>query len=206
MQRASKACARKTARESRKMSDDDPMWNICASFRDHWDMKTLHRLQWLQVAVHGLNAVELEMNEVATERHIQDWSMAKLWWNKFAERYLSQLSAVGLEQWPEIAMGRQHFWCCYPGSQRSLAKLFRALSRTSKHFVHVVDVGSLSLQSLSLSGLMPEVQYLKKPREVFSELQRVLKPGGMAVVAFSHRSFIEKAGKRYWKHFLGKPG
>lgn len=38
-----------------------------------------------------------------------------------------------------------------------------------------------------------EIQYLTKPREVFAELQRVLKPGGMAVVAFSHRSFIEKA-------------
>lgn len=38
-----------------------------------------------------------------------------------------------------------------------------------------------------------KVQYLTKPREVFAEMQRVLKPGGMAVVIFSHRSFIEKA-------------
>ena len=32
----------------------------------------LHRYLRFEVAVHGLNSVELEMNEVATERHIQD--------------------------------------------------------------------------------------------------------------------------------------
>ena len=30
------------------------------------------KLMSVEVAVHGLNSVELEMNEVATERHIQD--------------------------------------------------------------------------------------------------------------------------------------
>lgn len=39
------------------------------------------------------------------------------------------------------------------------------------------------------------VQYLTKPREVFSEVHRVLKPGGMAIITFSHRCFIEKAVK-----------
>eukprot|EP00929_Paragymnodinium_shiwhaense_P109232 TRINITY_DN7559_c0_g1_i4.p1 TRINITY_DN7559_c0_g1~~TRINITY_DN7559_c0_g1_i4.p1 ORF type:complete len:876 (-),score=199.41 TRINITY_DN7559_c0_g1_i4:148-2775(-) len=37
------------------------------------------------------------------------------------------------------------------------------------------------------------VQYLTKPKEVFTEIHRVLKPGGCAVFAFSHRSFIQKA-------------
>jgi len=37
------------------------------------------------------------------------------------------------------------------------------------------------------------VQYLTDPRAVFSEVHRLLKPGGMAIVAFSHRCFIEKA-------------
>jgi len=37
------------------------------------------------------------------------------------------------------------------------------------------------------------VQYLTDPRAVFSEVHRVLRPGGMAVVAMSHRCFIEKA-------------
>ena len=40
------------------------------------------------------------------------------------------------------------------------------------------------------------MQYLTNPRAVFAEMQRVLKPGGMAVVAFSHRCFIEKAASR----------
>ncbi|CAJ1361202.1 unnamed protein product, partial [Effrenium voratum] len=50
--------------------------------------------------------------------------------------------------------------------------------------------GSFDLVTLALS-----VQYLTNPRAVFAEMQRVLKPGGMAVVAFSHRCFIEKAVK-----------
>lgn len=36
------------------------------------------------------------------------------------------------------------------------------------------------------------VQYLTKPREVFEEVHRVLKPGGVAIIAFSHRCFINK--------------
>eukprot|EP00927_Polykrikos_kofoidii_P085112 TRINITY_DN915_c0_g1_i8.p1 TRINITY_DN915_c0_g1~~TRINITY_DN915_c0_g1_i8.p1 ORF type:complete len:1170 (-),score=155.67 TRINITY_DN915_c0_g1_i8:121-3630(-) len=36
------------------------------------------------------------------------------------------------------------------------------------------------------------VQYLTQPREVFSEINRVLKVGGMVVVAFSNRCFIDK--------------
>jgi len=41
------------------------------------------------------------------------------------------------------------------------------------------------------------VQYLTNPRAVFAEMHRVLKPGGVAIVAFSHRCFIEKA-VRVW--------
>lgn len=41
------------------------------------------------------------------------------------------------------------------------------------------------------------VQYITDPRAVFTEMQRVLRPGGMALVAFSHRCFIEKA-VRLW--------
>jgi predicted DsbA family dithiol-disulfide isomerase len=39
------------------------------------------------------------------------------------------------------------------------------------------------------------VQYLTDPRAVFSEMHRVLRPGGVAVIAHSHRCFIEKAVK-----------
>jgi len=37
------------------------------------------------------------------------------------------------------------------------------------------------------------VDYLNKPREVFKELHRVLKPGGVAIMSFSNRCFPTKA-------------
>jgi SAM-dependent methyltransferase len=37
------------------------------------------------------------------------------------------------------------------------------------------------------------VQYLQRPEEVFAEVYRVLKPGGVFIVSFSNRMFYEKA-------------
>jgi SAM-dependent methyltransferase len=37
------------------------------------------------------------------------------------------------------------------------------------------------------------VQYLQYPEAIFSELYRVLKPGGMVIVSFSNRMFYQKA-------------
>lgn len=37
------------------------------------------------------------------------------------------------------------------------------------------------------------VQYLKRPFEVFQEVARVLRPGGLSIVAMSHRCFPTKA-------------
>lgn len=37
------------------------------------------------------------------------------------------------------------------------------------------------------------VQYLQYPEAVFSEIHRILKPGGIAIISFSNRMFYEKA-------------
>ncbi|MBF2078635.1 MAG: class I SAM-dependent methyltransferase [Synechococcales cyanobacterium T60_A2020_003] len=37
------------------------------------------------------------------------------------------------------------------------------------------------------------VQYLQYPEAIFSEIYRVLKPGGLAIVSFSNRMFYQKA-------------
>ncbi len=37
------------------------------------------------------------------------------------------------------------------------------------------------------------VQYLQYPEGVFSEIHRILKPGGVAIISFSNRMFFEKA-------------
>jgi len=52
------------------------------------------------------------------------------------------------------------------------------------------ESGSFDFVTMALS-----VQYLTNPRAVFSEMHRVLKPGGMAIVTYSHKTFIEKAVK-----------
>jgi SAM-dependent methyltransferase len=37
------------------------------------------------------------------------------------------------------------------------------------------------------------VQYLQYPEAIFAEIHRVLKPGGVAIISFSHRMFWQKA-------------
>ncbi len=37
------------------------------------------------------------------------------------------------------------------------------------------------------------VQYLQQPEEVFGEIYRILKPGGLAIISFSNRMFYQKA-------------
>jgi len=37
------------------------------------------------------------------------------------------------------------------------------------------------------------VQYLEQPEQVFAEIARVLKPGGVAIVSYSNRMFYQKA-------------
>ena len=37
------------------------------------------------------------------------------------------------------------------------------------------------------------VQYLQYPEEIFAEIYRVLKPGGVAIISFSNRMFYQKA-------------
>eukprot|EP00933_Yihiella_yeosuensis_P027173 TRINITY_DN2108_c0_g1_i4.p1 TRINITY_DN2108_c0_g1~~TRINITY_DN2108_c0_g1_i4.p1 ORF type:complete len:984 (+),score=190.00 TRINITY_DN2108_c0_g1_i4:64-3015(+) len=44
------------------------------------------------------------------------------------------------------------------------------------------------------------VDYLTKPREVFQEMHRVLKPGGVAVLSFSNRCFETKVIKKWLKN------
>ncbi len=47
------------------------------------------------------------------------------------------------------------------------------------------------------------VQYLTRPVEVFAEIRRVLRPGGLSVVAMSHRCFPTKAVRAF--HYLAGP-
>jgi len=114
--------------------NDSPLsiLDMCSSWISHLPADQLQGSirSSVRVAVHGLNAQELEANSVATERHVQD-----------------------LNSDPRL-----------PWDDESFDFVSNALS----------------------------VQYLTRPREVFAEMHRVLKPGGVAVVAFSHRSFIEK--------------
>ncbi|WP_159784012.1 class I SAM-dependent methyltransferase [Sodalinema gerasimenkoae] len=37
------------------------------------------------------------------------------------------------------------------------------------------------------------IQYLQHPEEVFAEIHRILKPGGLAIISFSNRMFYQKA-------------
>merc|ERR1719330_1061346 len=50
------------------------------------------------------------------------------------------------------------------------------------------------------------VDYLIRPREVFCELHRVLKPGGVAIMSFSNRCFPHKAVAMWLRDMNDGPG
>lgn len=50
------------------------------------------------------------------------------------------------------------------------------------------------------------VDYLSKPREVFREIHRVMKPGGVAIMSFSNRCFPSKAIKMWVANMNDGPG
>jgi SAM-dependent methyltransferase len=51
----------------------------------------------------------------------------------------------------------------------------------------------LSDQSFDAVLNTVSVQYLQYPEAVFSEIYRILKPGGLAIISFSNRMFFQKA-------------
>jgi SAM-dependent methyltransferase len=64
------------------------------------------------------------------------------------------------------------------------------------HFVQNLNQDpKLPLEDQSFDAVLNtvSVQYLQYPEAVFSEIHRILKPGGIAIVSFSNRMFYQKA-------------
>lgn len=69
-------------------------------------------------------------------------------------------------------------------------------SRLDHYFVQDLNQNPvLPLASASFDAVLiaVSVQYLQQPEPVFSEIQRILQPGGVAIVSFSNRMFYQKA-------------
>ncbi len=52
---------------------------------------------------------------------------------------------------------------------------------------------SLGDQSFNAVLIAVSVQYLQYPESVFTEIHRILKPGGVVIISFSNRMFFQKA-------------
>lgn len=69
-------------------------------------------------------------------------------------------------------------------------------SRLNHYFVqNLNDNPALPLpdQSFDIVLNCVSVQYLQYPDAIFSEIHRILKPGGIAIISFSNRMFFQKA-------------
>ena len=83
----------------------------------------------------------------------------------------------------------------------------RANPRISEWSVHDLNAEPvLPYEDASFDAVLNavSVQYLVRPVEVFSEVARVLRPGGLSIVAMSHRCFPTKAVRAF--HSLSGPG
>ena len=69
-------------------------------------------------------------------------------------------------------------------------------SRLNSHFVQNLNRNpQLPLKNEDFDAVLMtvSVQYLQYPEAVFTEMHRVLKPGGLIIVSFSNRMFYQKA-------------
>ena len=79
--------------------------------------------------------------------------------------------------------------------------------RLSEHVVHDLNRDpELPYPDESFDAVLNavSVQYLTQPLRVFASIRRVLRPGGLSIVAMSHRCFPTKAIRAF--HLLGGPG
>ncbi|WP_414562749.1 MULTISPECIES: class I SAM-dependent methyltransferase [unclassified Anabaena] len=68
--------------------------------------------------------------------------------------------------------------------------------RLNHYFVqNINDNPQLPLPDQSFDAVLNcvSVQYMQYPEAVFSEIHRILKPGGVAIISFSNRMFYQKA-------------
>lgn len=68
--------------------------------------------------------------------------------------------------------------------------------RLNHYFVqNLNDNPHLRLEDQSFDAVLNavSVQYIQHPEVVFSEIHRILKPGGIAIISFSNRMFYQKA-------------
>jgi SAM-dependent methyltransferase len=82
----------------------------------------------------------------------------------------------------------------------------QANPRLSEHVVHDLNTNpELPYPDASFDAVINAVsiQYLIHPVEVFTSIQKVLKPGGISIVAMSHRCFPTKAIQAF--HYMSGP-
>ena len=68
--------------------------------------------------------------------------------------------------------------------------------RLDHYFVQNLNQNpKLPLEDQSFDAVLNtvSVQYLEYPEAIFSEIHRILKPGGLAIISFSNRMFYQKA-------------
>lgn len=85
------------------------------------------------------------------------------------------------------------------------AEELAANERLTDFFVQDLnEMQSLPLETATVDAVLcaVSVQYLQWPEEVFAEVARVLRPGGIVIVSFSNRMFVQKA-IRAWRTASG---
>jgi SAM-dependent methyltransferase len=78
--------------------------------------------------------------------------------------------------------------------------------RLDRHFVQDLNADpALPLDDAAFDAVLcaVSVQYLQRPEDVFAEVARVLRPGGVVIVSFSNRMFSQKA-IRAWREATGR--
>lgn len=75
----------------------------------------------------------------------------------------------------------------------------RATERFTQNFNMNQDLDKLADASVDAVTMTVSIQYMERPVELFKEVKRILRPGGVFIVSFSNRMFFTKAVE-VWKN------
>ncbi len=160
-------------------------------------------VRYSKVVGHGMNAAELARNQQLDSFFVRNLNEEPDGWAAADQSFDAVVCCVRWAAAPAArgrCTGAGGGWRCAGAARARAAGAARARQRLAlcgarRRGRRALPAGAARGGAERAAALLPRrsVQYLQQPERVFAEIHRLLKPGGVCIMAFSNRMFASKA-------------